>query len=303
MRRIFLFLFLICACACSTMADPDNLAGGVLITHYVPPYSPPLRYPVPCYDYDAVLEIDDASQQLCRTDYVSTYQDPAIWYVLAAFHEDKTWCGTQFGLGDYNNFVFYLIDHGQCLSNSLEIPTAGWPRPNTGISIAATDEMWEGNFRPIYYFRGYAYMAALYGDYTPTLIELTDYPGQNFMGFGNCEAPSQTWPAEGGALGVFTDGVAVYPQTPGACCDSDGVCEVKLEQECDGEFVSVTTCDPNPCPQSLRACCDENDVCSLTEQGNCDGEWLADEISCEPNPCQISRSDGSSWGEIKVLYR
>jgi hypothetical protein len=347
MRVIVVFVALIGMCATNALADENNLAGGVLITHYVT--YPAIRYVTPLcerYDTDPDFGIDDASEQVCRIDEVLPppgYLNPAVWYVVAAFHEDKIWCGTQFGLGDYHPYVFYICGQGECLDNCLMIPTVGWPGPNTGISIAATDEVWEGNYRPIYYFQGYTYLA-MGGDFTPTLLELTDYPGQDFMGFGNCMSPVQTWSAEGGALGVFMDGIAVYPQTPGACCQLDGGCEVMVEAECDGEYFPDITCDPNPCPSlvgaccfedgsclvvlesdcqasggdwqgintncdpnlcppPLRACCDDNGNCTLTTQDDCDGDWFEDEAVCDPNPCPFSASEETSWGEIKTKYR
>jgi hypothetical protein len=342
MRKMLLVLILIVTCAITIEADENNLAGGVLIAHYVPRIS--VRYQQsPCDRYfnDPSAQIHDASEQVCRSDVISDYSWPDTWYVIAAFHEEKVWCGTQFGLGDYHPYAFYLTHSGSnCLANSLEIPTSGWPGPGEGISIAATDVPYEGNYIPIYAFQGYTY----YGPSVPTLIEITEYPGQGFLGFGNCEAPSQAWPAEGGAMGFFMDGIAVYPVTPGACCLSDGTCEVMVETECDGEFHFDTTCDPTPCsnplgaccftdgiclpvleaeclasggdwlgggtdcnpnlcPQPLRACCDESGVCTLTEQANCAGDWMPDEVSCEPNPCPVSPTENPSWGRIKTLYR
>jgi hypothetical protein len=271
MRRLMLLLILIWASAVSTMADPNDLAGGVLITHYVHQY--PVRYYTYCseFDHNSSVNIDDAADQVCRMDDVSDLYEPTIWYVVAAFHEDKVWCGTQFGLGDYNPYGFYLtgVRFVNCLDNSLEIPSPGWPGPNSGISIAATDVQWEGNYRPICWFMGYTYLAYYQDDYTPTLIEVVEYPGQDFLGFGNCEAPSQVWPAEGGALGIFMDGIAVYPKTPGACCFEDGGCIVMIDSDC-------------------------------LASG---GEWQGEATDCTPSPCPVSASDEHSWGDIKVLYQ
>ena len=143
---------------------------------------------------------------------------------------------------------------------------------------------------------------------TPTLIELVDCPEGGTLGFGNCEAPATVWDAEGGAFGVFTDGVAVYPSDEimtGACCYDDGHCQFRHMDYCSGLFLPGESCYPNPCVQPLlRACCDDQQNCTLTYEYDCDGTWLADEPYCyNPNPCLPSPADEQSWGEIKTLYR
>jgi hypothetical protein len=340
MRRILLFLVLAGLFPFSTMADENNLAGGVLITHFVPRIA--VRYQQdPCIRYEEIDEvnIDDASQQVCRTDEMSNQWTPHTWYVIAAFHEDKNWCGVQFGLGDYDEDGFYIMyaHHASC--GGWADPTGNWPLPNSGVRIDSFDGGWEGNYRAVYYFIGYTWS----GEY-PTLIALTEHPEENFIGFTNCESPAQSWPARGGAVGFFMDGNPVYPVTPGACCDPDGACEVMVEADCVGEFFPEPNCDPNPCPdfsgaccfedgsclmmsesdcqvtggvwqgdvsdcdpnlcpQPVRACCDESGGCTLTELDDCAGDWLPDVAACEPNPCPISANDKTSWGEIKVRYR
>jgi hypothetical protein len=267
MGKMLLVLILIVTCAITIEADENNLAGGVLIAHYVPYIA--VRYQTFCEEYYNCCAISDASEQTVQTYDVSTLQEPTTWFVLAAFHEDKTWCGTQFGLGDYNPMVFYLTEPGQsCLLNCLTIPTADWPGPGEGISIAATDVVYEGNYVPVYSFRGYTYYASI-GDDTPTLIEITEHPTDGFIGFGNCLSPAQLWSAEGGAIGFFMNGIAVYPTTPGACCFDDGSCLLVLEAEC-------------------------------LASG---GDWLGEGTDCNPNPCPVSATVDPSWGRIKTLYR
>jgi hypothetical protein len=185
--------------------------------------------------------------------------EDSYWFFWLS--EDKIWCGVQFGLGDYNPYIFYMVNGGEnCLANSLEIPTSGWPGPTTGISIAATDMPYEGNC-----FWGYTYYGSI-GDFTPTIIPITVDPSHEFIGFGNCEAPAGVCAAQGGSFGVYTDGVAVYPSDPGACCFPDGHCEMLVEAECtEGTFYPDDTCDPNP--------------------------------------CEGTAADQPSWGEIKSLYR
>ena len=269
MQKTVLALLFLGFSSALAVADPTDLFGGVLIAHYPPQMT--YCYVPACDYYNDTVAISDPSEQVNRTDRISYGGEIDIWYVIAAFTEEKTWCGTQFGLGDYNPYVFYMMQSGNCLEYSLEIPTPGWPGPLTGISIAATTTQYEGNYQPIYYFIGYTYYAAQ-GIMTPTVIPVTVDPSQNFIGFGNCVAPAGVWPAEGGALGVFTDGVAVYPQEPeppSACCFPDGSCLVMIPGFCElggGVPYNDTLCDPNPCPPPTA-------------------------------------SDEDSWGTIKSLYR
>lgn len=300
MRRILLILVALGVYSGIALADPSNLAGGVLIAHHPPPFQ--YCYVPPCDYYDEV-RLTDASEQVNRIDDVSDYSIPDFWYVIAAFDEDKTWCGVQFGLGDYNPLVWYVTGTSySCHPDVLEIPTAGWPGPNTGISYASTSTPFEGNYELITYFQGYTYLASV-GDFTPTVVQLTTFPGQDFIGFGNCEAPAGVWPAEGGAMGFFTDGVAVYPASPSACCYEDGSCELTLEADCEGIFHPGETCDPNPCPPPMGACCFEDGSCVEMYDEQCvDGYWIL-LYSCDPNPCIESPAESPSWGEIKTLYR
>jgi hypothetical protein len=292
-------------------ADVNNLSGGVLIAHHPPEecfsYDMGANY---CWFYDNLCPLTDAANQDNRTDRASSVIITDYWYVIAAFTEDKIWCGVQFGLGDYDPLSWYMTSEGgNCLVNSLEIPTAGWPGPNTGIAIAATDEPFEGNFLAVFWFEGYHYAD------DPTVIDITGYPGHDFIGFANCEAPSVAWPAEGGAMGVFTDGVAVYPQEPipVACCLWEGSCIVtETIEECldMGGCFGIEEpygCDPNPCPQSIPAiCCLEDGSCLEICSWQCDeigGTTYLDIGSCNNDPCEFSATGEASWGEIKTRFK
>jgi hypothetical protein len=302
--RILTIVLALLSVAATALADPTDLSGGVLITHF----PPNLMY---CYGgdlctdaYDLHYGINDASEQ---NNSIQDHGDaglPLTWYVVAAFNEEKEWCGTEFGLGDYNPYVFYMTNSGYaCLQDCLEIPTSSWPGPNSGTSIVGTTTPWSGNYRPVYVFQGYTYLAST-GDFTPTIIEVTENPAQNFMGFGNCEVPAEVWTAEGGGLGVWTEGIYVEPSIPVACCFEDGHCEIIMPFDCSGTVYPDSQCDPNPCPLPIRACC-IGDLCTLTIEADCDGVWLADTDACEPNPCLGGPSpvENDTWGDIKVLYR
>lgn len=343
MKKMLLILAALGICAGSAMADPSELSGGVLIAHRPLDlvYSAGEDW---CARYADTYAITSSADQINRSDVTTNIDNQDVWFVIAAFAEDKVWCGTQFGLGDFDPMAWYMTSGGgNCLANSLEIPTAGWPAPMTGISIAATDVQNVGNYVPVYWFEGYTYS----GD--PVVIPISVDPSQDFLGFGNCEAPAGVWSAEGGAMGFFTDGVAVHPQAPPepqvccdefggctlmladaceaaggivfdetscdgfqcevlvrACCFEDGSCIVMLPANCEtnGGIVSdAISCDVADCPQPMAACCEVTGACIITTEADCVGEWMVDVDSCDPNPCDISASDDASWGSIKSMFK
>ena len=338
MKKMLLILTALSICAGSAMADPSELSGGVLIAHRpaVLVYSAGEDW---CERYADTYALATPADQINRSDVMTDSDSQDIWFVIAAFSEEKVWCGTQFGLGDFDSDAWYMTSGGgNCLANSLEIPTAGWPGPLTGLSIAATDVQYTGTMAPIYWFEGYTYSG------NPTVIPVTIDPTQEFIGFGNCEAP-----AEGGSMGFFADGVAVFPTAapePQVCCDEFGACTLMLPDACEaaggiahpeiscdnfqcdilvraccfedgscivmlpanceangGVVYEYISCDTADCPQPEAACCDDLGNCTITTEADCAGERMEDETSCDPNPCYISASDDSSWGSIKSMYK
>lgn len=303
MRSVSLIITCILFVATTAAADPTDLVGGALIVHYPP--QPSFTETEYC-DYYGEVALTDGADQINRIDNVSTFENPDIWYIVAAFQEDKIMCGVQFGFNDYDPDVWTLTGWGPCPADCLIIEDGDWPGPVSGATIHAIGEPWAGNYLPVCYFEGFTYLASEQDDFTPTLISIINTPSRlGALNICNCEAPSGIWSVEAGALGVFTDGVAVYPAILGACCYEDGHCVETIEEYCNyGTYHHEIPCDPNPCPQPVvRACCDEADNCTLTTELDCEGIWLADETSCEPNPCIYSPAEPPSWGEIKTLYR
>jgi hypothetical protein len=231
----------------------------------------------------------------CAEQYNRIDTESFIFWVVAAFQEDKVWCGTEFGFGDYNADVVYFAEYGACLLDALEIPTSGWPGPMEGTAVVATTTTWAGNFIPVYYFGGYTY-CYYYGE---TMVPLGVDPSQNFGGFGNCLAPPVTYDAEMGGMGVCMDGLYVCPPPPGeemVCCFPDGSCIVMLEEDCMAAGGAWrpdlgNSCDPNLCPPPPPegACCDDQAICVVLTEEGCmltGGMWLGPDTVCEPNPCE-----------------
>jgi hypothetical protein len=182
-------LLIITLLASPAISDPTDLLSGVFIAHHPPDYTYSTDQDW-CAMYYSEYVITDASQQVPRTDYLSSPNEPDTWYILVGFDEDKEWCAAQFGLGNYNEDVFYMqgSDCGICLNNGIETPDQNWPGPNTGIYLVSTSDTWAGNCIPIYYFQGYTYLAYQHSDYTSTIIPITRHPIQGgVLGLANCE--------------------------------------------------------------------------------------------------------------------
>lgn len=313
MRKALLTLAVLSLAATSAFADPADLSGGVLITHYVEAlgYSsdaPALGW---CGEYMANYQITDASEQVNRID-TQTYL-ASSWFIIAAWDEGKVWCGTEFGFGTYDPAIFAILDWSACYpaDGGLEIPTSGWPGPDEGIAFVVTGATWDGNYLPVMRFGGYAYGYSGEGQ-----IPLTVDPPTSFAGFSNCAAPPLPYDAFAlGALGINMDGLAVAPPTAprGACCIQLD-CTILPESDClaaGGDWLGPDVgCDPNPCtpPPPEGACClpEPPGACQVMTIDDChliQGEWLGPDTTCDPNPCEVTPTNTTSWGAIKSMYR
>ena len=187
----------------SANADPNDLSGGVFIAHAPPSLEYSSGYDW-CERYQEVYSISSCEEQNPRIDLDGNLGERSVWYVIAAWEEEKEWCGTEFGFGSFDPAIYSFLDWGACHPNELEISTTNWPGPNEGTAVVATDTQWEGNFQAVYYFVGYAYFQGQ--------IPLGADPAQSFVGFGNCDTPAIVWPAEDvGMLGLFSDGSTICP--------------------------------------------------------------------------------------------
>jgi len=261
MRHVLVSLGALVLFAGFAGADPQNLASGALITHDAGGWY--RSYGPDCYNYFQFNPISSCEEQ------VTTLQlGLRSWFVIAAFEEDKEWCGVEFGFSNYDPDPMAIYEYGACYPEAgLEIPTPGWPGPNEGTAFVRTGTPWIGNWLPVYCFVVYAY------DYTygSTVVQLTPNPATGFGGFCNCTNPPQMYPAALGGMGVNCPGVEVCWgwQVFVCCVDTDCVL-VHGEEEC------------------------------TTLGGVFHPEW---DTCGPPNPCSVTPALEMSWGRIKALYR
>lgn len=209
MRSLCLTTLLILFVAGAVHADPTMLGGGVLLTHYAEEmtYSsdpPALGW---CGGYSANHAITTFDENVCRVDVPGDYL-PCCWFIIAVWQEEKIWCGTEFGFGDYDPAIFTYLEYEPCYppDGGLEIPTSGWPGPNEGTAFVVTGAPWEGNFVPVMFFGGYAYSYA-----GPGIILVAEDPVTGFVGFSNCAAPPEPYDCEAlGGLGINMDGICFH---------------------------------------------------------------------------------------------
>ncbi len=267
-------------------ADPSLLNDGVLIAH-APAGMEFSSSPPPggwCEVYRDQFAIDRWEDQRVTVPGGPGSQG-VIWFVLAAWEEEKQMSAVAFGLADYDAALFGIADWGLCHpASAIELPTEHWPGPNEGTAIAGAPESWYGNFLPVYYFAGYAY-----GD---VRVPLGTNPPTGFAGFASSGATPESFGATClGTLGIGCEGSACYPDPalePRACC-VDGGCELLSEADCEnagGIRLFETSCDPSPCPP-VAACC-IGEQCRLETPETCfelGGEWFLGASTCLPNPC------------------
>ncbi len=295
MRRALIALAVLALAAGYAGADPTNLSNGALIIHhptdlvFTDTVDWALEYPT-----HAITSEAEQNPRIDLDANEGADEVGAVWYLIAAFEEDKEWCGVSFGLGAFEINCFYVAENGACLAGHLEIPVGDWPGPNTGTSVVATTTQWAGNYQAVYWFGGYSYEAG----YVPLGIN----PDMGSIAFGNCEQPAIEYevpqdatPSRLGVLGIFQDGTKAYvggdpaPDTF-ACCAGDGTCSILTEAVCDaamGTWYDGVICDPKPCEE---ICCYANATCAASQtEAAClasSGLWVPEEDNdCDAYTC------------------
>jgi hypothetical protein len=204
------------------------------------------------------------------------------WFiVLAAGANPLAFTTIVFGIGDYDPYACYLDQYGPCFGDlgPLEVPSDGWPGPNSGTAVSWAPNCLTGMMVPVYYFGAYVY--------GPGIVPLGNfYPGQNAV-VVSCDDPPVEDPIDrfgsfgcGGEIGV-QECPDVGPDT-GACC-------VDTNQDGNPE-----TCVPD---QTMDECI------------GLGGVYQGDGTECGPNnePCppdeEPTATQETTWGQIKSIYR
>jgi gingipain R len=208
MSRAWVLILLLLLTPGLAFSDSSNLEGGVFIAHHPPglQFSAGQDY---CQRYFQDFAIDSCSEQNNRIDLDGNQGQTSVWYVLAAWGEEKEWCGAEFGFAAFDSTIYGFTQWGPCFpggaNDGLQLATTGWPGPNAGVSLSISSTPWSGNFVPIYWFMGYSYYQ---GE-----IPLAVNPGSAFGGTANCETPPQSWDATAfGGMGIFQEGTYACPE-------------------------------------------------------------------------------------------
>jgi hypothetical protein len=303
--RLLITLVFMIAGARQAPALPDDLSNGAFITHYVAPVQytvdPPPEGSWPAH-YLANYAISDCDDQV--TAIPGDTGEARLWFVLAAWSEDKIWHGATFGI-DYTLGTYMVEEFGPCFPHEgLTQPSGGWPAPGSGIALTVSGDPyvpWSGNFTPIYYFWGYSYGSGK--------ISLIPNPGMHFIGVANIYSGEfEIEFNRRGAMGLGgAPGVRVCPPR-GACCLAGGNdCQFMMLEEClsaGGHFLGdATTCEPNFCPFSWACCIDS--ICFLLTEPECvdyyGGAWFDGEL-CEGFDCGAASSlpDGTRQADAAL---
>ncbi len=200
--RTWLFLLLASVFLVSLAhADPDDLSGGVLLVH-----APPgLVYTNETAVWCDSTYLADCEDQVNRIEA----ETEAVWFVLSAWAEEKTFSAVEFGLGDFETESFTFMADGICLDDAMAInypSVEDWPGPNTGIALAATGDAWTGQLVPIAWFAGYNYAEA-------DTIAITENPATGHAGWVSGESPSSHYAECMGALGLGVPGTSCMPDS------------------------------------------------------------------------------------------
>ncbi|MCB9465604.1 MAG: hypothetical protein H6682_18085 [Candidatus Eisenbacteria bacterium] len=227
-------------------------------------------------------------------------ETPIVIHALAMFPEAASprLVGIAFGV-DFPVCV-ELLDWQTCAD--FEIAEGSWPAPGSGTALAWSSAQTD-LVVPVYAFEVQGFSAE------PGEFGLIPHPTQGAL-FADDSVPSILDDIAGlGSFGFFRDGVTPCPtaQTPtGACCFSDGICEVLTFASCEeagGVFIGVDVpCHPTPCPDGVSgACCfPSTGQCLQLNAYGCaagGGTYLGDGSECEPNPCPENTSGACCFGD------
>jgi hypothetical protein len=301
MRRVLLALAIMGLVTGAAYAQ--DLTGGVFIAHH--PAGLTFTTDTPAGGWCAQCTLTSCDAQ--NNDNLALDGTNLVWYVVAAFLTNQTWCGVEFGL-QYPMDDITVAQKGFCVpSAALEIQGTGWPESGTGTSVVTTDIPWSGNFKPVYWFSAYSYTGV------PALLQIGDNLGTpGPTAFANCS--QQEFPADAyGAIGFGMPGIDACPELPPpdqwACCLYDGTCilteTADLCMAAGGEWFQGLLCEAVVCPAPVVCCVDH--VCYFVHEDECTalgGVLHPEFVDCVNEPCQqLTPADPTNWGTIKAIYR
>ncbi|MEZ4649867.1 MAG: hypothetical protein R3E97_13980, partial [Candidatus Eisenbacteria bacterium] len=166
---------------------------------------------------------------------------------------------------EYDALAVTILDFGSC--GDFELPSGEWPAPGEGTAVTWSEAQ-TTPLTHVYAFAGYNY--AYYG--ADVSFDLAPHPTQGGF-FADDSVPSILDPiADFGRLGFGNNpGYLPCPAEPadGACCLSDGTCDIRTESDCLAQ----------------------------------DGSWQGAEVPCDPNPCEPVPVLETTWGGIKAAHR
>jgi hypothetical protein len=189
--------------------DVNDLSGGVLILHA----EPSIEWTNYCHLWP-YHGIDSCAQQVNRIDCPADQDFLTLaLHVLLGWTEPKQFRQVEFGLGQFDDLSYIMWPYftEACFRGTgTEVATAGWPGPNEGVVLTATDVPWSGSLEHVYVMAVYAYCYP--EPPSPTIIPLAPHPVSGFGGAVNCLDPPQAYPAECfGGVGIGTDGLFCCP--------------------------------------------------------------------------------------------
>ena len=277
------------------LAGPN--AGGTLVVH-----DTGLFYSgdVPAYP-SAVPECEEIDSDL-PLDFPTGAQG-VVWKVYAAFPV----CGSgprlkAFVMGSaFPEEVVVLAGGVPDPVADFEIPQDGWPYESGGGVGIAFGTVKTDPVNEVYWLGGYAYA-------TGVLLSVTPHPVGETI-FVDDSVPGIVDPVAGfGSIGFGVTGVTPCPVggLEGACCFTDGTCEMLCFEDCEpagGVFLDGS-CDPNPCEDlTPGACCLPSGECVFLGQSSCYmlyGTYVGPLEPCTPTLCLLGACCIGNQGECIV---
>jgi len=308
MKRMWPVLVVLGMTVGSVAAQPGDLTGGVFICHAAPGIveTDPPYY---CENF-ALANCDDQNTMIPSDDFAAR-----AWYIVSNFYEAKMFNAIEYGIS-YGGTQYAPIFAAVCAPSpflTIEYPTTGaWPADGSAIAIALIghDTYWQGTMVTTGYIAGYHYSYS-----SPGTIRLVSSPQTGFIGWASDYMhPSITFPPTCiGSMGFDMPGVTCCSQPPPfmACCLPDYSCmDVASETLCEslrGTLYPNALCQDDPCPQPpAAACCLPDCTCIMATEAEClaqGGVWHPEHHCEDSNPCGLTPSPRTTWGEVKAIYR